>query len=64
MHGHPLSYVPAYVLFDSLEEEEGEDGGYETDEGDGDADNPNDPQGRCLSRGKLGWREGGREGSN
>ena len=36
-------------MFDSLEEEEGEDGGSETDEGDGDTDDPNDPQGECLS---------------
>ena len=48
-----------YVLFDSLEEEEGEDGDDETDEGDGDTDVPNDPQGECLRWGQLG-REGGK----
>ena len=37
------------MLFDSPEEDKGEDSGSETDEGDGDTDDSNDPQGECLS---------------
>ena len=51
------------MLFDSLEEEESEDGDNQTDEGDGDTDDPNDPQGERLRRGQLGLREGGRDRS-